>query len=74
MKSTMNLEEHKAMKEKRLKKLNSKDKSKYDENDDMSLLIKKKSKKTSKSRNTDFRNNYKDYQYDYEEDFYEPMY
>ncbi|MGL5313628.1 MAG: hypothetical protein ACRC92_10295 [Peptostreptococcaceae bacterium] len=74
MKSTMNLEEHKVMKEKRVKKLNSKDKVKFDENDDMSLLIKKKSKKAPKNKNSEFRNNYKNYQYDYEEDFYEPMY
>lgn len=74
MKSTMNLEEHKAMKEKRVKKLNSKDKSKYSEQDDMSILLKKKVTKSSKSKNTDFRNNYKNYQYDYEEDFYEPRY
>ena len=74
MKSTMNLEEHKAMKEKRQKSLGSKDKGKYDENDDMSLLIKKKPNKSSKSRNSEFRNNYKNYQYDYEEDFYEPRY
>ncbi|RDY25156.1 hypothetical protein CHL78_019700 [Romboutsia weinsteinii] len=74
MKSTMNLEEHKAMKEKRVKKLSSKEKSKYSENDDLSLLIKKKPSKESKSKNSEFRNNYKNYQYDYEEDFYEPMY
>ena len=74
MKSTMNLEEHKAMKEKRVKKLSSKDKTKFEENDDMSILIKKKLKKTSKIKGSEFRNNYKNYQYDYEEDFYEPMY
>lgn len=74
MKSTMNLEEHKAMKEKRVKKLNSKDKSKYSEQDDMSVLLKKKTNKSSKNKNADFRNNYKNYQYDYEEDFYEPRY
>ena len=74
MKSTMNLEEHKAMKEKRVKKLNSKGKSKYSEQDDMSVLLKKKTNGSSKSKNTDFRNNYKNYQYDYEEDFYEPRY
>lgn len=74
MKATMNLEEHKAMKEKREKKLKSKDKGKYTENDDMSLLIKKKTTKTSKSKGSDFRNNYKNYQYDYEEDLYEPRY
>lgn len=74
MKSTMNLEENKAMKEKRVKKLNSKGKSKYSEQDDMSVLLKKKANRSSKSKNTDFRNNYKNYQYDYEEDFYEPRY
>ena len=41
MKSTMNLEEHKDMKEKMVNKLNSTEKNKFDENDDMSLLIKK---------------------------------
>lgn len=74
MKSHMNLEEHKAMKEKRIKKLNSKDKPKFNENDDMSVLIKKKSQKTQKVKGSEFRNNYKNYQYDYEEDYYEPMY
>lgn len=74
MKSTMNLEEHKAMKEKRAKQLNSKEKPKYSEQDDMSILLKKKTNRSSKSKNTDFRNNYKNYQYDYEEDFYEPRY
>lgn len=76
MKSTMNLEEHNAMKEKRLKKLKSKGKTKHDEMDtleDLSFINKKKSKKTSKNKNTAFRNNYKNYQYDYEEDFYEPL-
>ncbi|MGL6105015.1 hypothetical protein [Romboutsia sp.] len=74
MKSTMNIEEHKSMKEKRMKKIGSKDKPKYEENDDMSLLIKKKMKKDVKGKNSEFRNNYKNYQYDYEEDFYEPRY
>jgi hypothetical protein len=75
MKSSMNFEEHKAMKEKRNKKLKSvKDKSKYSEADDMSILIKKKSKKIIKPKESNFRNNYKNYQYDYEEDFYEPRY
>ncbi|MGL4797157.1 MAG: hypothetical protein ACRC1Y_03915 [Paraclostridium sp.] len=74
MKSAMNFEEHKAMKEKRIKKIKSKDKTKYDENDDMSILLKKKNKVTQKSKSSDFRNNYKNYQYDYEEDFYEPGY
>jgi len=55
-------------------KLNSTEKSKFDENDDMSLLIKKKLSKTSKDKNSDFKNNYKNYQYDYEEDLYEPNY
>ena len=75
MKSAMNFEEHKAMKEKRNKKMkSSKIKGKYSESDDMSLLIKKKSKKSLKSKESNFRNNYKHYQYDYEEDFYEPNY
>ena len=75
MKSSMNFEEHKAMKEKRNKKMkSSKIKGKYNEFDDMSLLIKKKSKKSLKSKESNFRNNYKHYQYDYEEDFYEPRY
>ena len=71
MKTTMNLEEHNAMKEKREKNLKSKDKSKILEKD---LLGNKKSKKyLSKNGNSGaFRNNYKNYQYDYEEDFYEP--
>ena len=75
MKSAMNFEEHKAMKEKRNKKLKSaKNKLKYTEDDDMSVLIKKKSKKTFKYKESSFKNNYKNYQYDYEEDFYEPRY
>lgn len=74
MKSTMNLEQHKAMKEKREKSIKVKGKGKYDESDDMSLLIKKKSKKPLKNKASQFRNNYKNYQYDYEEDLYEPMY
>ena len=74
MKSTVNLEEYKYMEEKTINKLNSTEKSKFDENDDMSLLIKKKLSKTSKDKNSDFKNNYKNYQYDYEEDLYEPRY
>ncbi len=74
MKSTLNLEACKNIEEKKSDKTNSKDKSKYDKNDDMSLLIEKKFKNTPKNKNTDFRNNYKNYQYDYEEDFYEPRY
>lgn len=75
MKSAMNFEEYNAMKEKRNKKLkSSKDKLKYTEDDDVSVLIKKKSKKTFKSKDSSFKNNYKNYQYDYEEDFYEPRY
>lgn len=74
MKSAMNFEEHKAMKEKRIKKIKSKDKVKYDETDDMSVLLKKKNKTTQKPKTSNFRNNYKNYQYDYEEDFYEPRY
>lgn len=73
MKSAMNFEEHKAMKEKRNKKLkSSKEKLKYTEDDDMSVLIKNKSKKAVKPKESSFKNNYKTYQYDYEEDFYEP--
>ncbi|MEG2458105.1 MAG: hypothetical protein ACRDDM_04030 [Paraclostridium sp.] len=73
MKSAMNFEEHKAIKEKRNKKMKSlKEKEKYTEADDMSVLIKKKTKKSLKSKESNFRNNYKNYQYDYEEDFYEP--
>ncbi|MGL5329876.1 MAG: hypothetical protein ACRDD7_11435 [Peptostreptococcaceae bacterium] len=71
MKSSMNLEEHNAIKEKRTKKLKSKDKSKYNYDDDISALVKKK-KSQIKSKDSVFRNNYKNYQYDYEEDFYEP--
>ena len=74
MKSTVNLEECKAMEEKMINKLNSTEKSKFDENDDMSLLIKKKLSKNSKDTSSDFKNNYKNYQYDYEEDLYEPKY
>lgn len=74
MQSTLNLEACKNIEETKSDKTNSKDKSKYDKNDDMSLLIEKKFKNTPKNKNTDFRNNYKNYQYDYEEDFYEPRY
>ena len=75
MKSAMNFEEHKAIKEKRNKKMkSSKHKGQYTETDGMSILIKKKSKKTCKSKESNFRNNYKKYQYDYEEDLYEPRY
>ncbi|MBP3931520.1 MAG: hypothetical protein U0L64_04860 [Clostridium sp.] len=74
MKSAMNFEEHRAMKEKRDKKIKSKDKMKYSESDDMSVLLKKRNKQTQKSKISNFRNNYKNYQYDYEEDFYEPGY
>ncbi|MGL5693721.1 MAG: hypothetical protein ACRCXA_06575 [Peptostreptococcaceae bacterium] len=73
MKSSMNLEEHDAMKEKRTKKLTSNDKPKYDYDDDISLLVNKKKKKQIQSKDNVFRNNYKNYQYDYEEDFYEPL-
>ena len=74
MKSTVNLEEHKDMEEKMVNKLNSTEKNKFDENDDMSLLIKKKLSNTLKDKSSDFKNNYKNYQYDYEEDLYEPRY
>lgn len=73
MKPIMNLEEHNAMKEKRVKKMKSKDKPKYDDFDDISFSNKKKTKKTARNKNVEFRNNYKNYQYDYEEDFYEPI-
>lgn len=73
MKPIMNLEEHNAMKEKRVKKMKSKDKPKHDDFDDISFSNKKKTKKTTRNKNTEFRNNYKNYQYDYEEDFYEPI-
>ncbi len=71
MKTTMNLEEHNAMKERREKKIKSKDRVKSLEKD---LFGSKKTKKhLSKNHNSgSFRNNYKNYQYDYEEDFYEP--
>lgn len=74
MKLTVNLEDYKVVEEKMINKLNSTEKSKFDENDDMSLLIKKKLNKTLKDKNSDFKNNYKNYQYDYEEDLYEPRY
>ena len=68
MKSTMNLEEHNSIKEKREKKikLKEKSKSKFNEYDDMSIFLNKKhTKSITKPKN---------YQYDYEEDFYEPRY
>lgn len=76
MKPTMNLEEHRNMKEKREKNMKAKDKNKFTENDDMSLLLQKKikAKKATKNKESQFRNNYKNYQYDYEEDLYEPRY
>ena len=64
MKTSMSLKEYKVKKEK----------SKFKETDDMSLLIQKRNKKAPASKNSEFRNNYKNYQYDYEEDFYEPRY
>ncbi|SCI52982.1 MULTISPECIES: hypothetical protein [unclassified Romboutsia] len=73
MKSTMNLEEHEAMKEKRTRNLKTREESKYNYDDDLSLLISKKKKKQAKNKDSVFRNNYKNYQYDYEEDFYEPL-
>lgn len=42
MKPIMNLEEHNAMKEKRVKKMKSKDKPKYDDFEDISFSNKKK--------------------------------
>lgn len=77
MKSTINLEEHNSMEEKRDKKIKSKEKSKpkFNEYDDMSIFLNKKHTKSStRPKNSNFRNNYKNYQYDYEEDFYEPRY
>ncbi len=77
MKITMNLEEHNSIKEKRNKSIKTKEqsKSKFNEHDDMSILLEKKIKKSgTKSKSSHFRNNYKNYQYDYEEDFYEPRY
>ena len=47
----MNLKEYKAKKEK----------SKFKETDDMSLLIQKRNKKAPTSKNSEFRNNYKNY-------------
>ena len=73
MKPIMNLEEHNAMKEKRVKKMKSTDKPKYDDFEDISISNKKKTKKNVRNKNAEFRNNYKNYQYDYEEDFYEPI-
>ncbi|PBH93867.1 hypothetical protein [Clostridioides difficile] len=70
MKPIMNLEEHNAMQEKRVKKMKSKDKPKYDDFEDISFSNKKKTKKNVRNKNAEFRNNYKNYQYDYEEDFY----
>lgn len=64
MKSIENIEDCKEVQEK----------IKFDKNDDMSLLIKKKLTKISTDKGTDFKNNYKNYQYDYEEDLYEPRY
>ncbi|WP_024622601.1 hypothetical protein [Metaclostridioides mangenotii] len=80
MKAELNFDEHTAMKEKRIKKMESKNREKTVENnsevgievDDINLLLKKKTKNNPKSKNSSFRNNYKNYQYDYEEDFYEP--
>ncbi|SHO33646.1 hypothetical protein 28519:28740 forward MW:9092 [Clostridioides difficile M120] len=45
MKPIMNLEEHNAMKEKRVKKMKSKDKPKYDDFEDISFSNRKKLKK-----------------------------
>ena len=51
----------------------SKGESKYNYDDDLSLLIEIKKQKQAKNKDGVFRNNYKNYQYDYEEDFYEPL-
>ena len=73
MKSTVNLDKNKTIKEKNNKKIASKGESKYNYDDDLSLLIEKKKKRQAKNKDSVFRNNYKNYQYDYEEDFYEPL-
>lgn len=75
MKSSINLEDYNFIQENKDKDLKSKEKSKckFNEYDDMSILLNKKyTKNTGKTNNSNFRNNYKNYQYDYEEDFYEP--
>ncbi|HSQ33290.1 MAG TPA: hypothetical protein VLM81_00125 [Peptostreptococcaceae bacterium] len=76
MKAGMNFEEHKAIKEKRIKKLKSKDKEKYiDEDSGLEIINNKKPKaKVTKVKSSEFRNNHKNFQYDYEEDLYEPNY
>lgn len=56
-----------------MKSTTSKGESKYNYDDDLSLLIEKKKQKQAKNKDSVFRNNYKNYQYDYEEDFYEPL-
>ncbi len=73
MKSTINLDEYKVEKDKSVKKTLSKGDSKYNYDDDLSLLIEKKKNKQIRNKDSVFRNNYKNYQYDYEEDFYEPL-
>ena len=75
MKSSINLEDYNFIQENKDKDLKSKEKSKFkfNEYDDMSILLNKKyTKNTGKINNSNFRNNHKNYQYDYEEDFYEP--
>ncbi len=72
MKTSMNLEEHTAMKEKIMKKMKTKDRQ--SEVNEMDLIVNKETKKPSKNKSSEFRNNYKNYQYDYEEDFYVPRY
>ncbi len=78
MKDFMDFEEHKAMKEKRSRKMKSKEKGKdYEETDAMEIKkVKQKSGKVKSTgfRESDFKNNYKNFQYDYEEDFYDPDY
>lgn len=82
MKDFMDFEEHKAMKEKRSKKMNSKGKKKEDVyEDNLESLLTKKTKpvkntkvKGNTTKDGAFKNNYKNFQYDYEEDLYDPDY
>ena len=52
MKSNMNLEEHEAMKKKRTGNLKTREESKYNYDDDLSLLISKKKKNILKIKTT----------------------